>query len=202
MEGNSCRMLARLGADVITETNKELKSIPRSERKSSDEEIDCFFDGITFVLQCFDWMAQFCYQYYVRLTVEDITKASRVNEVFQKMWQILFKSVQPNTHTWDHLIVNLNRMRGLKQHTESPCEVEHQIGKAMEGRFYGRDKERSVKAIAQSRANQRLRMSKIKSKQLPKRQIETSPRQGRSKSQPNGSRLMIWKLLPMNTTGR
>ena len=123
MEGNSCRMLARLGADVITEINKELKSIPRSERKASDEEIDCFFDGITVVLQCFDWMAHFCYQDYGSLTVEDITKASRVNEVFQKMWRILFKSVQPKTHTWDHLIVNLNRMQGLKQHTESPCGV-------------------------------------------------------------------------------
>ena len=51
MEGSSCRMLARLGADVITEINKELKSIPRSEQKASDEEIDCFFDGITVVLQ-------------------------------------------------------------------------------------------------------------------------------------------------------
>ena len=61
MEGNSCRMLARLGADMITKIKKELKSIPCSERKASDEDIDCFFDGITVVLQCFDWMAHFCY---------------------------------------------------------------------------------------------------------------------------------------------
>ena len=127
-------------------------------------------------------MAHFCYQDYGRLTVEDITKASRVNEVFQKMWRILFKSVQPKTHTWDHLIVNLNRMRGLKQHTESPCEVEHQIGKAMEGRFSGRDKERSVKAIAQSRANQRLNSvqdQKQKVAEASKRNFST-PREERN----------------------
>ena len=77
--------------------------------------------------------------------------------------------------------MNINRMRGLKQHTMRPCEVEHQIGKATEDRFSGRNKERSVKATAQSRANQRLKSvqdQKQKLAEASKRNFST-PREER-----------------------
>ena len=156
LEGNQCRQFARVADEAIDHIKKLLEDIPVGERKAKDEEIDHFSNGVKVLLQCMDYMMHYCYHEYGTLTDQQLSEAERINQVFQEMWRKLCKSVPPKTHSWYHLLDNLKMLRGMKYHNESPCEVEHQIGKGMEQRFSMRDVEKSIHSILQARANQRL----------------------------------------------
>ena len=55
---------------------------------------------------------------------------------------------------WDHLVVDLRRLRGMGSHHEHFIEVEHQIGKTLGLRFAPvKDLHQKLKAIVQARAN-------------------------------------------------
>lgn len=154
LEGNQCRRLIRDAVDAVNTIKEELKTV--EYRKATDPEINEFFKGVTILLQCFDLMSSLCYQPYGSRANKDIKNAKQIVVLFHKIWRCMFPSVPPKTHMWVHLLEHLDRTRGLKFHTESPVEVEHQTGKRDERRFGNRDRAKKVLTMLQSRANKKL----------------------------------------------
>ena len=139
---------------AVNTITEELKTAP--DRKATDGEIDEYFKGITILLQCFDLMSSLCYQPCASLADEDIANAKRIVVLFHKIWRCIFPSIPPKTHMWVHLLDNLDHTRGLKFHTESPVEVEHQFGKQDEKRFGNRNQTIKVLTMLQARANKKM----------------------------------------------
>ena len=154
LEGNQCRRLMNDAVGAVNAIKEELKTA--QDRKATDGEIDEYFKGVVILLQCFDLMSSLCYQPCASLADADIENAERIVVLFHKIWWCIFPSLPPKTHMWVHLLRHLERTRGLKFHTESPVEVEHQCGKQDEKRFGNRDRAKKVLAMLQSRANKKL----------------------------------------------
>ena len=116
--------------DVGLEVVKE-----EEDAKADEAEINHYFLGNTIQFQLFGLMSSMCYQPYGSLTDEDMETAKRIVTLFNKMWRLMFPSVPPKTHMWDHLLENLELTRGMKFHNKNPVEVEHQIGTTLERRL-------------------------------------------------------------------
>ena len=61
----------------------------------------------------------------------------------------------PKVHAWQHLVLDLDRFRGLKYHNESKIEVSHQVGRQTELRFRAMagSVEKKIKAASRFQAN-------------------------------------------------
>ena len=62
------------------------------------------------------------------MTDHEVSNACTCFDMMDSLWRKLSNNVPPKVHSWQHLKEDLRRLKGMKQHQESPIEVAHQIG--------------------------------------------------------------------------
>jgi hypothetical protein len=136
-EGNYCRKLIRLSDRVMEAVQGLLLSVPRNQRAEgcSDEEITKYCKAFTRLFQYFDLLSSYCYQPYGSITDIQMVDIRKLGIFIDNLWRKLSRNVPPKVHTWQHLIEDLGRLRGMKSHQEAKLETAHQDGVKTDMRF-------------------------------------------------------------------
>ena len=136
-EGNHCRKFIRNAEKVMDDIQALLLEIPQEDRAADDYEIVRYCYAFQRLFQYFDLLIHFCQQSFGTLSDADMTDVRDLVGKLDRLWRRLFSTVPPKAHAWHHLVVDLERLRGLKHHQESKIEVAHQIGKRIDLLFRG-----------------------------------------------------------------
>ena len=131
-EGNHCRKFIRQANQVMDDIESLLLDVPRADRSCDDKEIRKCCRCYKRLFQCFDALIHHCHQPFSTLTESDMVDVRRLVDVLDRLWRRLFQTAPPKAHAWQHLVVDLERLRGLKHHSESKIEVSHQIRKKID----------------------------------------------------------------------
>ena len=132
MEGNECRRLLR-EADPVMDALESLfleyvQDLSPDERKgrANVDEIKLFMTAFKRLFQYMDLLSHFCYQSMNSMSDEDLIAAENVWVLATDLWVNLMPTVPMKVHCWVHLIEDLRRLRGMKQHNEHGIERSHQ----------------------------------------------------------------------------
>ena len=79
--------------------------------------------------------SHYCYQPFGSMRDYEVSNACTCFDMMDSLWRKLSNNVPPKVHSWQHLKEDLRRLKGMKQHQESPIEVAHQIGGQSSLRF-------------------------------------------------------------------
>lgn len=133
-EGNHCRKFLRKANEVMNSIEGLLLAIPQSDRADGcdDDEIQRCCCAFKRLFQHFDLLVHYCQQPLGSLTDDDMADVRKLVGMLDRLWRRLFQTVPPKAHAWWHLLVDLERLRGLKSHQESKIEVAHQVGKKID----------------------------------------------------------------------
>jgi len=138
MVGGHCRKLMRCAAEAMDALVALLISVPRDQRAAGcdDDEVLKYCEAFKRLFQYFDLLSHFCYQPYGSITDSEMHAIkSKLVPYMDRLWRKLSRNVQPKVHAWQHLVQDLDRLRGMKHHQEAKIEIAHQIGKRTELRF-------------------------------------------------------------------
>jgi len=131
-KGNHCRKLIRHASEVMDDIRDLLINIPPAERAADDDEIRKYCRAYKRLFQYFDALIHYCHQPFGTLSDADMLNVRKLVDLLDRLWRRLFETVPPKAHAWQHLVVDLERLRGLKHHSESKIEVSHQIGRKID----------------------------------------------------------------------
>ena len=142
MEGNQCRRLMRdavpIFAAIKQMVDEYIDIIPLDERegKADRNEVDMFQGAFQRLFQYMDLLSHYAYQPAGSLTDDDLSDAAKAVNLAAMLWLNVMPTVPMKVHSWQHLLEDLRRFRGLKYHHESHIERAHQIGKKHEKRLH------------------------------------------------------------------
>jgi len=133
-EGNHCRKWMRQADSVMDSIETILLSVPRENRARGcdDAEIHRCCRSYKRLFQYFDALMHYCQQPFGTLTDDNVVEVRRLVETIDRLWRKLMPTVPPKAHAWWHLLDDLERLRGLKHHSESKIEVAHQVGRRID----------------------------------------------------------------------
>ena len=131
-EGNHCRKFLRRANEVMDSIQVLLLEIPQTDRDADDDEIRRYCRGYKRLFQYMDLLVHYIQQPFGTLSDDDMANVRKLVGCLDRLWRRLFKNVPLKTHGWGHLVVDLERFRGLKHHQESKIEVAHQVGRKID----------------------------------------------------------------------
>jgi hypothetical protein len=136
-EGNHCRKLIRMADEAMDAIEGLLLAVPLQQRAEgcTNEEVKRYCQAFKRLFQYFDLLSSYCYQPYMSITNSEMEDIKRLGLYMDNLWRKLSKNVPPKVHVWQHLIEDLDRLRGLKSHQESKLETAHQDGVKLDLRF-------------------------------------------------------------------
>ena len=136
-EGNYCRKLVRLGDETMAAVESLLLTVPRAQRAAgcSDEEVKRYCQAFKRLFQYFDLLSSYCYQPYGSISNEEMVDIKNLGLYLDRLWRKLSRNVPPKVHVWQHLIHDLDKLRGMKSHQEAKLESAHQDGVKTDLRF-------------------------------------------------------------------
>ena len=136
-EGNHCRKFIREADAVMNDIEALLLGIPEVDRAPgcNNEEIQKHCRGCKRLFQHFDALIHCCHQPFGTLEDNDIVDVRRLVNIMDRLWRRLLPTVPPKAYAWQHLVVDLDRFRGLKHHSESKIEVSQQVGRRVDLMF-------------------------------------------------------------------
>jgi len=138
MVGPHCRKLMRCAGEAMDALLALLISVPREQRAAGcdDDEVTKYCEAFKRLFQYFDVLSHYCYQPYGSITDSEMHAIkTKLVPYMDRLWRKLSRNVQPKVHAWQHLVQDLDRLRGMKHHQEAKIEIAHQIGKRTELRF-------------------------------------------------------------------
>ena len=137
MEGNHCRRLVRLADKAMEAIQALLLSVPRNQRAlgCTDNEIIKYCTAYKRLFQYFDLLSSYCYQPYGSIVDSEMANVRKLGKLLDNLFRKLSRNVPPKVHVWQHLIEDLERLRGMKYHQESKIEAAHQHGVKADMRF-------------------------------------------------------------------
>ena len=132
-EGNHCRKFMR-NADkqVMNDIQQLLLGVPLNDRAADNEEISKYCKAFKRLFQYFDLLIHYCQQPFGKLTDADMKDVRSLVGKLDRLWRRMFPTVPPKAHAWHHLLVDLDRLRGLMHHQESKIKVSHQVGRRID----------------------------------------------------------------------
>jgi hypothetical protein len=131
-EGNHCRKFMRHASNVVNRiaTDCIIWTDPNQRAKGcTNAELRMYFDGFERMLEYFDALSHFAYQPYGMLTDNDMDSVRKLVPMMDRLWRKMSTTVPVKAHMWFHLVNDLDRLRGMKNHHESKIEVAHQVGR-------------------------------------------------------------------------
>jgi hypothetical protein len=156
-EGNYCRKMIRLAAETMDAIQGLLLSVPRNQRADgcTDSEIIKYCEAFKRLFQYFDVLSSYCYQPYGSVSDTELTDIRKVAGLLDRLWRKLSRNVPPKVHAWQHLVNDLEKLRGMKYHQEAKLETAHQDGVKTELRFRAMagSLEKKIKATVKYQAN-------------------------------------------------
>ena len=136
-EGNHCRKWVSNAHSVMESIEVLLLGIPSEERAADDQEIQKYCKAFKRLFQYFDALIHYCHQPFGTLTDVDMVDVRKLVNLLDRLCRRIFETVPPKAHAWQHLLVDLDRLRGLKHHSESKIERAHQVGRRIDLMFRG-----------------------------------------------------------------
>jgi hypothetical protein len=159
MEGNQCRKLM-INAPAVMSTVEEillqhLSNLNAEERsrRANEAEVKLFCKGFQYIFQHMDLLSHFAYQPSGTLTDADMVDVRKCVDRLTKLWLKLMPTVPVKVHSWQHLVEDLERLRGMKEYDDSGIEVYHQVMKKHHRRVGNLGNfEKKIKSILKSEA--------------------------------------------------
>ena len=181
-EGNHCRKFMRNARGVMDSIQQLLLDTPADDRAADDDEIRHHCAAFKRLFQCFDLLIHHCQQSFGSLTNADMDEVRKLVAMLDRLWRRMFETVPPKAHAWWHLLVDLERLRGLKHHQESKIEVSHQVGRKIDLLFRSiNDIEKKIdcslkQQCSQAKPSMQLIQEEVKKKRArPRKRKAPSP---------------------------
>jgi len=176
-EGNHCRKLIRQADQVMDSIQQLLLDIPPEDRSDGcdDAEIQRYCAAYKRLFKYFDALVHYCHQPFGTLTDANMTELRRLVGMLDRLWRRIMETVPPKAHAWWHLLEDLERLRGLKHHSESKIEKAHQDGRRIDLLFRGvNDVEKKIIASLRYqhtmvKPDMKMLQAKVKEKRSRKR---------------------------------
>jgi hypothetical protein len=159
MEGNQCRRLMTEAPKVMAAVEQiildQLNGLESEEkaRRADEDEVKLFCKGFQYIFQHMDLLSHFAYQPSGTLTDADMVDVRKCVDRLTKLWLKLMPTVPVKVHSWQHLVEDLERLRGMKEYDDSGIEVYHQVMKKHHRRVGNLGNfEKKIKSILKSEA--------------------------------------------------
>jgi soluble cytochrome b562 len=135
MEGNQCRRLMTEAPKVMAAVEDillaHLNSLGAEERakRANEAEVKLFCKGFQYIFQHMDLLSHFAYQPAGTLTDVNMVDVQKCVDRLTALWKKLMPTIPVKVHSWQHLVEDLERLRGMKEYDDSGIEVYHQVMK-------------------------------------------------------------------------
>ena len=135
MEGNQCRKLMINAPSIMSSVEEilleHLSNLDADERarRANEAEVKLFCKGFQYIFQHMDLLSHYAYQPAGTLTDDDMVDVRKCVDRLTDLWLKIMPTVPVKVHSWQHLVEDLERLRGLKEYDDSGIEVYHQVMK-------------------------------------------------------------------------
>lgn len=150
-----------------------LLDVPRDKRADgcSDGEITDFCQAYKRLLQYFDLLSSYCYRPYGSIVDSEMEDIRRLVGMMDRLFRKLCRNVPPKVQGWQHLLEDLEKLRGMKWHQEAKIELAHQDGRRKTDLRFRAMKEnvkKKIKYALQYQANMNDQATRAKQKEFRK----------------------------------